>query len=125
MNHLMESYDLVQTLKDRLARQIRGRLMSARAAAAEHPELKRALLSRETIAEIVRQENRSFDVAGQAAQKGPSFFALHFKAQGEELHAREERNKGLPRYQLRPGWHDVIPRRDEKGSFTDNDEGCR
>ncbi len=116
MNHLMDSFDLVQALKDRLARRVRARMMSARKAAAAHPELSKQLLSRATLAEIVVQENESFDV--QARKRGDdTFFSKQFTGRGDALHEREKR-EGLPRYQLRPGWRDVKPVPGKRGSFT-------
>jgi len=110
MNHLMDSFDIVQSLKDRLARRVRARLMEARRLAAEHPELKDQLLSRETIVEIVRQEEQAFG----------SFFQQEFLARGASMHAREGRDSGLPPYQLRPGWNRITPQGGRRGSFTND-----
>ncbi len=116
MNHLMDSFDLVQALKDRLARRVRARVMQVRKQAAAHPELSRQLLSRATLAEIVVQENENFDI--QARKAGDAtFFTKQFVSRGDDLHAREKR-QGLPHYQLRPGWKDVKPVADTRGSFT-------
>jgi hypothetical protein len=95
MHHMIDSRNMVQAIKDRMARRIRARLMQARALAATHPELKDALLSRGTILEIARQENQPF----------VDFFEREFVARGRALHDREEQ-AGLPPYrsELPPDW---------------------
>jgi outer membrane protein OmpA-like peptidoglycan-associated protein len=108
MHHLMDSFDLVQNLKDRLARRIRARLMEARRLAAQHPELKERLLSAPTIQEIAAQEELGFK----------EFFNREFVSRGDALHARESSEGGLPPYQIRPGWGGITPQSGRRGSFT-------
>jgi hypothetical protein len=88
MHHMIDSYHLVQSLKDRMARRIRARLMEIRRLAAENPQLKDSLLSRQTIFEIVKQENRPFN----------TFIEREFVARGDLMHTREA-DRGLPPYQ--------------------------
>lgn len=111
MHHLVDSYELVKALKERLARRIRARLMSARRMAADNPNLKDELLSRETISEMVQQEESSF----------VNFVQSQFNELGNRLHAREGREGGLPPYQIPSDWtdfHRVQPRGGARGSFT-------
>jgi hypothetical protein len=63
LNHLVESYTLVQAFKDRLARAVRARLVEVRRQAAEHPNIRDVLLSDESIREIVRQEHEPLEQA--------------------------------------------------------------
>jgi hypothetical protein len=95
MHHMIDSRNILQSMKDRLARRIRARLMEIRQLAADNPELKTSLLSRTTIMEIVSQEHKPF----------MDFFQREFLARGDALHARENRG-GLPPYRgsLPPDW---------------------
>lgn len=87
MHHMIDSRNIVQAMKERMARRIRARLMQARTLAAANPQLKDSLLSRSAILEIVRQENQPF----------VDFFQREFLARGRALHARELQT-GLPPY---------------------------
>jgi hypothetical protein len=87
MHHMIDSYNQIQTLKERMARRIRARLRQIRQFAAQNPRLKDSLLSRQTILEIVAQENQPFQ----------DFFQRQFLARGDALHTREAR-EGLPPY---------------------------
>jgi hypothetical protein len=87
MHHLIDSFNQTQNLKDRMARRIRARLMEIRRLAAENPKLKDGFLSRQTILEIVQQENQAFH----------DFFQSEFLARGRAMHSREAR-EGLPPY---------------------------
>lgn len=87
MLHMIDSYNQVQTMKERMARRIRPRLMHIRRLAAENPRLKASLLSRRTIEEIVDQENKPFE----------RFFQHEFLRRGDVLHTRES-EQGLPPY---------------------------
>ena len=87
MHHMIDSFNQVQTLKERMARNIRARLRQIRQMAAQNPQLKSSLLSRQTILEIVVQENRPFD----------EFFNREFLRRGDVMHTREAR-QGLPPY---------------------------
>lgn len=111
MHHLMDCYRLVHNLKDRLARRIRARLMEARRLAAQNPQLANQLLARETLQEMVRQEEAPF----------AAFFQREFKARGADLHAREASAGGLPPYTVPADWtdfHRVEPQSGRQGSFT-------
>ena len=110
MNHLMDSFDLVQNLKERLARRIRARLMEARRLAVEHPELKDQLLSATAIREMAAQEELAFK----------EFFNSEFVSRGDALHARESHEGGLPAYQMRPGWNRITPQGGRRGSFSND-----
>jgi hypothetical protein len=87
MIHMIDSYNEVQTMKERMARRIRARLREIRQLAAQNPRLKNSLLSRQTILEIVFQENQPFQ----------DFFQREFVGRGDRMHAREAR-EGLPPY---------------------------
>lgn len=88
MHHMIDSFNQVQMVKERMARRIRARLIQIRRMAAENPRLKGSLLSRQTILEIVAQENRPFQ----------EFFGGAFERRGGEMHTREARQGGLPPY---------------------------
>ncbi|HEU4769256.1 MAG TPA: hypothetical protein VFS77_17950, partial [Pyrinomonadaceae bacterium] len=87
MHHMIDSFNQVQTMKERMARRIRGRLREIRQSAAQNPQLKSALLSRQTILEIVSQENQPF----------LQFFTREFLRRGDVMHTREAQ-QGLPPY---------------------------
>jgi hypothetical protein len=111
MHHLMDSYNLVRILENRLARRIRARLMTVRRLAAQNPLLKDQLLARQTLFEIVRQEEEPF----------AAFFGREFVAQGARLHALEASVGTLPPYQVPADWTDfrrVTPQSGARGSFT-------
>lgn len=111
MHHLIDSYNLVRILENRLARRIRARLMTVRRLAAQNPLLKDQLLARQTLFEIVRQEEAPF----------AEFFGREFVAQGGRLHAREASVGTLPPYQVPADWTDfqpVTPQSGTRGSFT-------
>ncbi|WP_338761576.1 DUF4157 domain-containing protein [Massilia sp. METH4] len=95
MHHMIDSRNILQAMKDRLARRIRARVMEIRRMAADNPELKEGLLTMATIEEIVRQEHQPF----------LDFFQREFLARGNALHARENRG-ALPPYRsaLPPDW---------------------
>jgi outer membrane protein OmpA-like peptidoglycan-associated protein len=111
MHHLIDSFNQVQMLKDRMARNIRGRLMQARRLAAQNPRLSDGLLSPNTLLEISRQETIPFF----------RFFAAEFQARGDRLHSEEQRRRGLPAFSAPSNWTDfrpVTPRGGATGSFT-------
>lgn len=87
MHHMIDCFNEVHTMKERMARSIRARLMEIRRLAAENPQLRASLLSRRTIFAIVEQENKPFE----------QFFQREFLRRGDVLHTRESR-EGLPPY---------------------------
>lgn len=113
MHHMIDCFNQVQALKDRLARRIRARLMDLRRLAAAHPELRDSLLSRQAIFEIALQENAAF----------MRFFQTEFLARGEALHAREARGHLPPYKNSLPGdwttFHEPKLIGGTKGSFDD------
>lgn len=113
MIHMIDSFNQIQMMKERMARRIRARLKEIRQLAAQNPQLRGALLSRQTIFEIVRQENRPFD----------QFFGREFLRRGDVMHTREAR-QGLPPYrsELPPSWtafREPPLRGGTRGSFDD------
>ncbi len=113
MHHMIDSYNEIQTMKERMARRIRARLMQIRRLAADNPRLKASLLSRQTILEIVAQENQPFQ----------NFFQREFLRRGDVMHAREAR-EGLPPYRTElPGswttYREPPLRGGTAGSFDD------
>ena len=111
MHHLVDSFNLVRNLEDRMARNIRARVMGTRRLAAANPQLRHALLSQATLYEIVNQEDTRFS----------NVFAQEFVARGEQLHAQEADAGGLPAYRIPGNWTDVrrvTPTGGGTGSFT-------
>jgi outer membrane protein OmpA-like peptidoglycan-associated protein len=111
MHHLVDSFNLVRNMEDRMARNIRARVMQARRLAAQNPPMRHALLSQGTLFEIASQENEPFANA----------FPQEFVRRGDELHARESAAGGLPAFSIPPDWTDfrrVTPSGGATGSFT-------